>query len=290
MNWLLLSHQIPPTPAYFRAKVLRRLGQVGALPIKNSVYLLPDTEDAREDCEWLCREITAEGGAAWLFKAQALVGLSDEEAVRAFRSLRDRDYAELLAAAPQLDDARLAQRFEEIRKIDFFDHPDGVQAALIIAERKRLADGGAAKSTPLDSGRTWVTRRGIKVDRMGSAWLIQRFIDPHATFRFVDTATYIHVAGELRFDMFEGEFTHEGDLCTFEVLASRHGLDIEFPALGPLSEMVHDIDLKDQKYQRPETAGLSRMLDGICAGTTDDEVRLARATQIFEALYQSLPI
>lgn len=67
-------------------------------------------------------------------------------------------------------------------------------------------------------GRTWVTRRGIKVDRMASAWLIRRFIDPAAKFSLVDIANYKHAAHEIRFDMFEGEFTHEGDMCTFEVL------------------------------------------------------------------------
>src|SRR6185295_8566000 len=96
-SWLLLLHQIPPKPPYFRAKVLRRLGQVGALPIKNSAYLLPDTEDTREDFEWISREITSEGGAAWLFRVEALSGLSRDQIQTSFRKLRDADYQELVA-------------------------------------------------------------------------------------------------------------------------------------------------------------------------------------------------
>src|SRR5262245_7553394 len=119
-SWLLLLHQIPPKPPYFRAKVLRRLSQIGALPIKNSAYLLPDTDETRVDFEWIYREITAEGGAAWLFRADSLAGLSEEHIQASFRRLRDADYQELLAAAGELDDAKLTFRFEEVKKIDFF--------------------------------------------------------------------------------------------------------------------------------------------------------------------------
>lgn len=285
-SWLLLLHQIPPKPAYFRAKVSRRLAQVGALPIKNSAYLLPDTDEAREDFEWICREIKAEGGAAWLFRAEALVGLSVQQIQASFRRLRDTDYQELLTTARELDDAKLAHRFEELRKIDFFEHPARAQVEALIAERKRRVTG-AEQSSSVYTGRVWVTRRGIKVDRIGSAWLIAHFINPQATFRFVDTPSYKHTEPELRFDMYDGEFTHEGDLCTFEVLIARHDLLAQHPALQPIAEMIHDIDLKDSRYQRPETSGLSRMLDGLCTRTEDDNLRLERGGQIFDALYES---
>lgn len=286
MRWLLLLHQIPPKPPYFRAKVLRRLSQVGALPIKNSAYLLPNTDDTREDFEWICREITSEGGAAWLFEADALVGLSTEQIEASFRRLRDTDYQELLAAAPELDDAKLIQRFEELKKIDFFVHPARQRVEALIADRKHRAEHADLQAPSLQ-GRVWVTRKGIKVDRIGSAWLIRRFIDPRAEFRFVEPSTYRHSDSELRFDMYEGEFTHEGDLCTFEVLVKRNRLLALYPALEPLAEMVHDIDLKDGRYQRPETLGFSRMLDGICASYADDESRLAQGSLIFESLFQS---
>jgi hypothetical protein len=144
---------------------------------------------------------------------------------------------------------------------------------------------GATAATP--AGRTWVTRSGIKIDRIGSAWLIQRFIDVKAVFRFVDPSTYQHAEPELRFDMYEGEYTHEGDLCTFEVLLARHDLLAAHPGLQPIAEMIHDIDLKDGRYRRPETTGLARMLDGLCASTPDDQARLQQGGRLFDALYQS---
>ena len=285
-SWLLLLHQIPPKPPYFRARVLRRLGQLGALPIKNSAYLLPNSEETREDFEWICREIKADGGAAWLFQADALAGWTVEQIEAAFRHLRDTDYEELLLVARELDDGKLFHRFEELKKIDFFEHPARVKVEAIVADRKRLA-AETPHSVSEFSNRIWVTRQSVRVDRIGSAWLIRRFIDPQATFRFVDTANYSHAEGELRFDMYEGEFTHEGNLCTFEVLVARHNLLLQYPSLQPLGEMVHDIDLKDGLYQRPETSGLSRMLDGLCARTSDDNTRIDQGGQIFDSLYES---
>ncbi len=285
-SWLLLLHQIPPKPPYFRAKVARRLAQVGALPIKNSAYLLPDTDDTREDFEWICREIQAEGGAAWLFEAKALAGLTEEQARAAFRQLRDSDYQQLLANARDMDDAKLALRFEQLAQIDFFHHPAREQVAALIEERRQRA-ASAAQAPLAYTGRTWVTRRGIKVDRIGSAWLVRRFIDPQARFHFVEPTQHVHAPGDQRFDMFEGEFTHEGDLCTFEVLVRRFGLLVQSPALQPLAEMVHDIDLKDARYGRPETIGLSRMLDGLCSRTQDDQARLEQGGPIFDALLAS---
>jgi hypothetical protein len=285
-SWLLLLHQIPPKPPYFRAKVSRRLAHAGALPIKNSAYLLPDAEETREDFEWICREIRAEGGAAWLFRAETLAGLSVEQIQSSFRRLRDADYQELIATAGELDDAKLVHRFEGLRKVDFFEHPGRAQVEALIADRQRCATG-ADRPSSVYTGRVWVTRRGIKVDRIGSAWLIGHFIDPQATFRFVDTASYQHTEPELRFDMYDGEFTHEGDLCTFEVLIARHDLLSQYPALQPIAEMIHDLDIKDGRYQRPETSGFSRMLDGLCASTKDDDVRLAQGGQFFDALCES---
>jgi len=125
------------------------------------------------------------------------------------------------------------------------------------------------------------------VDRIASAWLIRRFIDPAARFRFVDPQSYQHSPQEIRFDMFEGEFTHDGDLCTFEVLLRR--LALEDPALTPIAEMVHDIDLKDHKFERPETAGIDGLIQGIAARHTDDAQRIEEGSTVFDALYARKP-
>lgn len=293
MPWLLVLHQIPPKPPYFRAKILRRLAQVGALAVKNSAYLLPETEDTREDFEWIVREITNEGGAAWLFRADAL-SLSDAQIEESFRELRAADYEQIIASCRELMEgeaaaaevAKLTHRFAEVKRIDFFEHPLRSQAASLLEQLQVRPRGGSAVAAA-STGHVWVTRKGIKVDRIASAWLIRRFIDPHATFRFVDTGTYVHAPSELRFDMYEGEFTHVGDLCTFEVLIQAHHLSDKHPGLLPIAEMVHDIDLKDARYERPETNGLARMLDGLCGRTSDDLVRLEQGSQIFESLFQS---
>ena len=132
-------------------------------------------------------------------------------------------------------------------------------------------------------GRTWVTRAGIKVDRMASAWLIRKFIDPQARFKFVPAKGYEPQGGEVRFDMFEAEFTHEGDLCTFEVLLERFGL--AEPALGSIAEIVHDVDVKDAKYGREEAPGVGQVVAGIAAAHADDEARLERGAALFDDLY-----
>ena len=134
-------------------------------------------------------------------------------------------------------------------------------------------------------GRVWVTRQGLHVDRIASAWLIRRFIDPQGRFKFVPAKGYVPQANELRFDMFEAEFTHEGDRCTFEVLLARVGL--ADPALTTIGEIVHDIDLKDGKFGRDETSGIARLIEGIAMLSKDDGQRLERGVAIFDDLYES---
>jgi hypothetical protein len=297
--WLLLLHQIPPKPAYFRAQVLRRLTRIGALPVKNSAYLLPDNEETREDFQWICQEINQQGGAAWLFQAELIDGWSIDQIHQGFRALVEPAYGQLLADARQLlRDGKQTQSFDarhsklvrqatELRKTDYFESPRQQELeALMEKIEKKTAQKPAGKTAANWSGRLWVTRKGVQADRIGSAWLIRRFIDPQATFRFVDPEGYRHRSGEIRFDMVGAEFGHKGNACTFEVLQASHGLAKD-KALTAIAEMVHDIDLKDAKYQRPATAGLSRMVDGIAAHTTADEIRLERGATIFESLYLS---
>jgi hypothetical protein len=293
LRWLLLLHQIPPTPAYFRAKVLRRLNQLGALPIKNSAYLIPENDETKEDMEWLRSEIIQEGGEAWLFGAEASAGLSDAALIASFNELRSQDYKQLLdsSRAPEPEIRKLKRRFEEIRRIDFFGAPGREELQAMIANIESSLRGTSREPAVKPAlaelkNRTWVTRRGVKVDRMSSAWLIRRFIDPAAQFRFVDPDRYTPAPGELRFDMFEGEFTHEGDLCTFEVLLKHAGL--HDPGLNAIGELVHDIDLKDDKFQRPETSGIAAMISGIVALHAADERRVEEGGRLWESIYTAL--
>lgn len=303
-TWLLLLHHIPPTPLYLRAQVLRRLKQIGALPLKRSAYLLPDEDETREDLEWVRREVEAGGGSAWIFRVQGVAGLADGEAEQAFRDLRERDYAAILDEARALatslrgkhatspDDARRALRklvakLETLRRIDWFEAPGRVEVESIVTtiENKLGAPEGKPE-TGAARAKLWVTRRGVKSDRMASAWLIRRFIDPEARFAFVDAAAYRHDGRALRFDMYDGEYTHEGERCTFEVLLERFGLGDA--ALAAIGEVIHDIDCKEIKHARPETAGVAVMLEGIAARHADDNKRLEESGPLFDALHARL--
>ena len=142
---------------------------------------------------------------------------------------------------------------------------------------------GQSATPPIDS-KIWVTREHVQIDRIASAWLIRRFVDPAARFKFVPGRSYAPRTGEVRFDMFEGEYTHEGDRCTFEVLLQRAGLDD--PALAAIGEIIHDIDLKDGKYGREETAGIRTVMSGIATAHREDEQRLARGAAVLDDLYE----
>ncbi len=307
---MLLIHQIPPTPAYLRVKIGRHLSRVGAVAIKNSVYALPLDDETQEDFQWVLREIVEGGGDGWIVEARFVEGLSDEQVRGLFQAARESDYREIAeqvravaAAFPRREAvpqdrraelgkqlARLRPRATELAAVDFFGAPgrEVVEGLLSSLEaRMRTVEGTEPAKAPLDlarhRGRTWVTRSGIKVDRMASAWLIRKFIDPEARFKFVPAKGYRPAEGELRFDMFEAEFTHEGELCTFEVLVQRFGLGD--PGLRAIAEIVHDIDVKDAKYGREEAAGIGQLVSGIAAAHAGDEARLARGAALFDDLY-----
>lgn len=302
-RWLLLTHQLPPSPAYFRVRIRRRLAAIAAVPVKNSVYALPSNDATREDFEWLVREIVEDGGEATLCEAFFIDGETDERLRAAFDSERSADYAAILEEA---DRARaestrsgeaaaalrvLTGRLSETRARDFFDAPgrsDAENAVSILEmELSNEETEGAMQSEGSTmehvSGRTWVTRRGARVDRIASSWLIRRFIDTEAGFKFVDPEGYDPDAGELRFDMFEGEYTHEGEQCTFETLVRRFRL--ADPALRAISEIVHDIDLKEERFGRAETAGVASLIHGITADSEDDGARIRRGGEMLDALY-----
>lgn len=294
----LLVHQLPPRPLYLRAQVRQRLFKVGAVALKNSVYVLPLRDDCLEDLQWIAQEAAAGGGEAFVCEARFLFGIDEAALLRRFNALRDADYRRLLAELRRQRglgeaDARLARlrkRLAEITAIDFFLAParkevEREMTKLEKPTRQRPAVLLHALSRRELRGRTWVTRRDPHVDRLASAWLVRRFVDPRARFRFVDPRAARLKPRELGFDMPGGAFTHEGARCTFEVLVQRLGLGD--PALRPIAEIVHDIDLKDAKFSRPETDGVRSLLAGLCRTTPDDAERLERGVALFDDLYQS---
>jgi hypothetical protein len=312
-RWLLLIHQLPAKPAYFRVKVWRRLQALGAVTVKNAVYALPAGEQAQEDFEWLLKEISDGGGEGMICEARLLDGLSDEDVRNLFNKARSQDYAEVSkdaqalhtllekdAASPPAAEMRprvlrLRADLERVAAMDFFgaDGRETAEGLLSGIETKLRREDTMPETVQLpepaeglDSlrGRVWVTRKGVFVDRIASAWLIRRFIDPDAKFKFVPAKGYVPVPGELRFDMYDGEFTHEGDHCTFEVLTALAGLTD--PALAAIGEIVHDIDLKDAKFARAEASGIASVIESIAAANKDDDRRLARGAAVLDDLYE----
>jgi hypothetical protein len=309
-RWLLLIHQIPPKPDYLRVKIGRRLQRIGAVPVKNSVYVLPRTDQAREDFQWIRTEIVDGGGEAFICGADFVDGLNDDEIRQLFREARAGEFHQIAASARALlgtldsglperamrtriedDLGRLKRRHAAVTAIDFFEAPErGAAREALEAVASRLPavepDTSASRGPyPLAEyhRRTWVTREGIFVDRIASAWLIARCIDPDARFKFVTPQGYRPKKNEVRFDMFEAEFTHVGDRCTFETLLARFALDD--PALWLIAEVVHDIDLKDAKFEREDAVGIERVLAGIARACPDDALRLERGRQLFDELY-----
>lgn len=313
-RWLLLIHQFPAKPAYQRVKIWRRLQSLGAVAIKNAVYALPANEQTREDFEWLLKEIWDGGGEGLICEARLVDGLSDEEVESLFNAAREADYDALAKEARALTETlgpdtppaargeirarlgRLKTSVAQAASIDFFganrrEIVDGLLGGLdaALGQEGTMTGATASRVSAIGdpyalNGRVWVTRRGVYVDRIASAWLIRRFIDPAATFKFVPGKGYVPVPGELRFDMFEGEYTHEGDCCTFEVLQSKAGLDDS--ALTAIAQIVHDIDLKDAKFAREETGGIAHLVTGLCMTSKDDTQRIARGSTIFNDLYK----
>ena len=314
-TWLLLIHQLPAKPAYARVKIWRRLKGLGAVTVKNSVYALPSNAETREDFAWLVQEIAELGGEAFTCEATLVDGLEDTAVQALFDAARDEDYAEISESARELaarrggldtaearadfaaQVARLRRRLDEVVAIDFFgadgrEPAKGLLSGLEsehhqedVAMGEASADAGAAGDL---KGRVWVTRKGVQIDRIASAWLIRRFIDGEARFKFVAGTGYVPQPGELRFDMFEGEFSHRGDRCTFEVLIGELKAlgGAEDPALAAIGEIIHDIDLKDGKYGREEAAGIRTLIAGIADAQKDDEQRLARGAAVLDDLYQ----
>ncbi len=295
----MLLHNIPPKPAYLRVKIWRRLQALGAVAVKNAAYVLPRSEQANEDLRWVSREIVAGGGEAVLCETRFVDGLDDAALRALFDAARNADYAaiaEEARAAEEEEEAdaaikRLRKRFDQVAAMDFFQTAgrEAAEAALSglesrMSRAKQVLEPKRAEAGNL-RGRVWVTRRSVFVDRIASAWLIRRFIDPKARFKFVAEEDYRPKPGEQRYDMFDAEFTHEGDRCTFEVMAGRFaGGDA---ALRQIAEIVHDIDMKDAKYGRPEAAGVLQMLSGIAEVASDDVERNRRGAELFEALYRS---
>jgi hypothetical protein len=321
-TWLFLIHQLPPRPTNLRVRIWRKLQNLGAVAIKNSVYVLPANERTNEDFQWLKQEIESSGGEVSVFRADSVEGATDKEIISAFRKARDEEFMEVTTALDRLagsikkqtrsknlsagrlttHEAELDRLHAELERIvanDFFAAKSRT-AALNAYERcqkllrvsqaptpknQRKASEREALPVADYQGRRWVTRKNIHIDRLASAWLIKQFIDKQPRFYFVTEGETLDNA--IPFDMFGAEFTHHGEDCTFETMIKRFGLR-HIKGLHELGEIVHDIDLKDDRFHRLEAAGLKVMIDGLCENIPDDRKRLQQAGTIFDGLFAVL--
>ena len=305
-TWHLLIHQIPAHPLYLRARIRALLARSGAVALKKSVYALPAREGSLARLRRVAEEIRACGGEAFVCETRFVDAKDETVLVDAFRAERAGDYFELGRAAEALYPSarggppaasraailRLMRRLHWIASVDFFEAEGRANAEARIGRLERpLGSGGRSRGrrhAAADAawvGRTWVTRKGVHVDRIACAWLIRRFLDPAARFRFTATPGAFGPGGS-GFDIPGGEFSHEEGGCSFETLLRKSGRGD--PALARIAGMVHDIDIKDGKFGFPETAGVEQLLTGMLASHPDDASRLERGATFFDDLYRSL--
>jgi hypothetical protein len=305
-GWLLLVVSLPTPSATARMRVWRALKALGCMPLRDGAHLLPGGAGREEALREIADDCTREGGVAWLMA----VAPRSREDERAYRELFDRseDFAELRKSwkdvnrgLGQLAPAelgrllrRLQRDFDAVRAIDFFPGEASAETEAALAQLvKRIeslrapdepheVDAGIARLDPADyRGRTWATRRRLWVDRVASAWLIRRFIDPDARFRWLAKPADCPRKA-LGFDFDGATFSHVGDRVTFETLAASFGLD-EDPALRRLGALVHQLDVGGEPV--PEAAGFEAVLAGARERLPDDDALLAEISTVLDSLY-----
>ena len=298
-TWLFLLFNLPAKQSSDRVKVWRRLKKFGAIQLKTSTYVLPDEPVHYERFQWLAKEIVDTGGEATLVRVKDIEGMPHAAIVALFNEARARDYDELFEplnllikdtkarkqSPNQLQ--KIRQRFQEIRDIDYFQSSRGEDLQQLLQKAKALESPKNKPETIIRlraedyRSKSWVTRPRPEIDRVGSAWLIRKFIDPSAKFVFANAPAEFPKA--IPYDMFEVEFSHHGDYCTFETLIQRFG--IRDRAVLRLAELIHDADLEDDKFRRVEGFGIEQIFKGWAKQGLSDQEILAKGFECFDALY-----
>lgn len=303
-SWLLLLYGLPTRRGAERVSLWRKLKKYGAVQLKSSAYVLPDTPTHYERFQWLSKELRDAGGEAALIRVAQIDGMTNAQMVQMFNEARAAEYGELANACREIlnrhkrgseselaiELAKYQRRLREIHETDYFHSPAVHDAQVLLDRLVRLLSPRAGESTEQKVnaskfiGRLWLTRPQPGIDRAGSAWLIRKFIDPKARFVFgMEPAKHPKA---VPFDMANADFSHHGDDCTFETLVRRFG--ISDAAVLKMAEMVHDADLEDGKFQRHECLGINRVLAGWAKAGVEDAKLLTRGIDCFEGLYLQL--
>ena len=314
MKWLFLVHQVQSPNSRERVRVWRLTKKVGTVLYRNSVYVLPYSKERLEDFSWLCQQIRDSKGEASVFVSEAADEKEDRVLRELFVSAAERDYLVLAKQVREFEDRdkqlkrtpglslaqvramerglrQIEESFQEARRVDFFRHPSSgridkslksLRLSVAQAEPRTESTPKVARHSRSEyRGKTWATRAHIHIDRLCSAWLIRRFIDPRATFVFAPEEKL--PANAIHFDVLGAEFTHKGDRCTFETLLESFRL--KNGALSTLAELVHEIDLKDRKFNHPESAGLDMVVRAIADSTHNDRKMLELGSRILDAIF-----
>ncbi len=295
----MFLYSLPTKRNTERVAVWRRFKKIGAVQIKTSTYLLPDHPTQYEHFQWLAQQIRDYGGEATLVRAEGIEDLPNEKLIALFTRARDQEYVAVkkalqalvrrrkkkMAKADATELERLSAQFRQIHELDFFESARGHEVKMLLRQAEGEAKGKLPRLNPKNyCGKIWMTRPRPEIDRVGSAWLIRKFIDPKA--RFVFAATPESRREAIPFDIVDVEFSHHEDRCTFETLVRRFA--IEDKVVRRIGEMIHDTDLEDAKFQRVECIGIDRVLKGWGkSGMSDDEI-LARGFACFDGLYEFL--
>lgn len=317
-EWLLIFYSVPSHPVSSRMKIWRKLVRSGAVQLKGAVYIIPASDEHQEFFQWLIGEVRSLGGDGAFVRSSAIETMSESEVRELFIRQVSEEYRGLDKTVAALEQkvqsirkgtkvqdrsllidqlAKAVREFEDVRKRDFFSAPTGAAVNKRLQQlqtgTKNMEKPGpgevaaiALKRVEKYQDRTWITRKKPFVDRMASAWLIKRFIDPKATFKFIEERELNAIDPDAAtFDLRSGEFTHRGDLCTFEVLVKT--FSIRDKAVKQIAEIVHDLDVKDEKYGNAGTTGVEEILTGIRKTGKNDLDMLERGMAVFEMLYQS---
>ncbi len=317
-KWILFAHQINPGSQNMRVKVWRNLKRYGAVLFKNTVYILPYSKEHEEMMQWLCKQIKDSGNDASLFITESYDEGQEAEIIKAFHEVSGKEYCSLSESCEALSKKieqtertegltegtmrelqkklrEITKWYEEISKVDFFQAPQRSKAKNVIGslQKKLEYTPNKFKEEVHMFGKTyhvkdfenkkWVTRKDVYIDRIASAWLIKSFIDKKAQFVFLQKNAKKPPQNTIPFDMYGSEFTHHGDDCTFETLVKA--FQFKDAALQDIAEIVHDIDLKDGKYSREDAEGIERVIHGLCLTIKDDNARLKKGAELFDALY-----
>jgi hypothetical protein len=319
LNWLLFFYTLPSKPVRSRMTVWRKLLKAGALSFKGSVYILPYSEEHHELFTWLVAEVLSLKGEASFVRAEKIETIDNQQIITIFNQQREADYQRILKEFDEIErkitstriggasqdkknitnQIRKCQKaFEDIREIDFFISKRGLEVGRKVEKIVETFNGLSVSGIEKDAvtiasahiedcqHKTWATRKKPFADRFASAWLIKKFIDKNASFAFIDEKDLDTVAKDvIPFDIRGGKFTHTGNLCTFEVLIKSFRLKDKI--LRKMAEIVHELDLKDDKFRTPEAKGIEDILSGIRKTAKDDYASLEKGMSIFEMLYIS---